>query len=343
MLDGPPEVELSETILALSIESHSGRGKPIDPEIVPATAPRYDVRMEMSLKQRALRAIGRQDWLRGRDRVLRFFSNPDTHRSQPFETDFFGHPYSGNMANFIDWTVFYYGAFALNELRLLAALADALHAQGKPVDFYDVGSNIGHHTLFMSSHADRIFSFEPFAAVRREMERKLDHAGVRNVTAFPVALGNRNETGVFHPPTGANQGTGTLGDTLPDNASEESIPVQVVRGDDFFAASRLPPVSLLKIDVEGYEVNALEGMRETLWRDRPPILMEIQRETNSGVDPGKSAGIKSLLYPDHLLFEVGNLRGQYTLRPFSMGGTDEALVLPAELAGIVPGASRQKQ
>ncbi len=202
--------------------------------------------------------IGHRHWLRGRDRVLRAFSNPDRHPPQQFETEFFGLSYAGNMANFIDWTVYYYGAYSINELLLLGALADALHAQGKPVNFFDVGANIGHHTLFMSRHADRVFSFEPFPTVREEMERKLMHAGAGNVTIFPVALGHCNETGSFHPPTGANQGTGTLGDRLPDNASSQSIPVQVVRGDDFFAANRLPPISLLKIDVEGFEVNALE-------------------------------------------------------------------------------------
>ncbi len=296
--------------------------------------------MEISLKQQVLRAIGHLSWLRGRDRILRAFEHPERQASQPFEIDFFGHAYSGNMTNFIDWTVFYYGAFCIEELRLLGALADALRAQGKPLNFYDVGANIGHHTLFMSSHADHVFSFEPFPVVRNELERKAAHAGATNITPFPVALGNRNETGTFFPPTGANQGTGTLGETLPDNAAAESISVQVVRGDDFFQANHLPPVSLLKMDVEGYEVNALEGMRGTLWRDRPPILMEIQRETRTGVDPGKSAGIQSLLYPDHLLFEVRASRGHYALKPFSMGDTEEALVLPMELAGIIPGTSR---
>jgi hypothetical protein len=74
-------------------------------------------------------------------------------------------------------------------------------------------------------------------------------------------------------------------------------------------------------------------MRESLWRDRPPILMEIQRGNASP----RNAGIEPLLYPDHLLYEVGSAHGQYTLRPFSKGNTEEALVLPAELAAIIPG------
>jgi FkbM family methyltransferase len=291
--------------------------------------------MEISLKQRVLQFIGHQHWLRGRDRILRAFSHPDHQKPQAFETDFFGRTYSGNMTNFIDWTVFYYGAFNIQELSLLAELADALRAQGKPINFFDVGANIGHHSLFMSSHADRVFAFEPFSVVRNEMERKLAHAGVDNVTIFPVALGDKNETGTFSPPTGANQGTGTLGSTLPDNASTDTISVQIIRGDDFFAANHLPPITLLKLDVEGYEAQALEGLKQTIWRDRPPIFMELQHDHHAGFGPQKGVSIRDLLYPNHLVFEVRYSRGQFTLKPFKPGNTEEALVLPAELAGII--------
>jgi FkbM family methyltransferase len=292
------------------------------------------------MKQQVLRLIGRQQWLRGRDRVLRAFSHPDRQNSTLFETGFFGQSYSGHMTNFIDWSVFYYGAFQLHEVRLLATIADALRAAGKPVNFFDVGANIGHHTLFMSPHADHIFSFEPFSVVREEMVRKLTHARISNVTIFPVALGDHNETGAFHPPTGANQGTGTLGSNLPENASDETISVQVVRGDDFFAANQLPAVTLLKMDVEGYETKALSGLRETLWRDRPPIFVEIQKDHYDGSGQHKGARIKDVLYPDHLIFDVGASRGRPILLPFQ-GKTEEALVFPAELAGILKAANLQ--
>ncbi len=293
--------------------------------------------MSPTSKQRVLRTLAHRRWLRGRDRVLRLFAHPDRHPSHPFEMDFFGLNYSGNLANFIDWTVFFYGAYALNELRLLADLAAALRAKQGTVNFFDVGANIGHHSLFMSRHADRVFSFEPFPAVFREMQRKLSHAGVANATAFPVALGDRTGTALFHPPTGANQGTGTLGEILPDNANTNSISVQVARGDDFIAANDLPRVSLLKMDVEGFEEQALEGLQNTLHRDRPPILIEIQPEGRTG--SGQSSRMRSLLYPDHLLFRVEDIRGNYRMRPSTLSHVEEALVLPAELAGIVPGSS----
>lgn len=289
--------------------------------------------MALSPGQQLLRFIGRMRWLRGRDRVLRAFSHPDNRTSFPFVVPFYGQSYSGDLANFIDWNVFYYGAFAPHELELLGTVADALRRMGKPVNFFDVGANIGHHTLFMSGHADHVYSFEPFAVVRDEMARKLKYANAHNVSIFPVGLGDSQGSHVFHAPTGSNQGTGTLGDVLPDNASSDSILVEVARGDEFFRQNYLPPISLLKMDIEGYEVKALAGMRETLWRDRPPILMEIQRDHRSGTEKDKE--VLELLYPDHTIFEVHESRGAYLLKPFVTGSSEEVLVLPSALSGIV--------
>jgi hypothetical protein len=95
------------------------------------------------------------------------------------------------------------------------------------------------------------------------------------------------------------------------------------------------------MDVEGYETKVLSGLRETIWRDRPPIFLEIQPEEERAVEALKGERIEDLLYPDHLLFGVTHARGKFVLKPFSLGGTEEALVLPAELAGIISGTARR--
>ncbi len=274
--------------------------------------------------------------MRFRNLILRKLANPERQVSFPFTVDFYGRPYSGNLTNFIDWTVFFYGAYSRHELMLLAQIASFIRASGKEVAFFDIGANIGHHSMFMSDRADRVFAFEPFAAVRSEMVRKLQQAKVNNVTIFPVALGDRTETGTFHPPVGSNTGTGTLGDWLPPNAAQEVIAVEVAKGDEFFEANNLPSISLLKMDVEGYESRVIEGLRCTLLRDRPPMLMEIQGPTRSGFETAER--LQTLLYPNHLLFEVVSSRSQpyFALKPFDINRKDivEALVLPAELEGF---------
>jgi FkbM family methyltransferase len=265
---------------------------------------------------------------------LRAFAHPDRQESCPFDVDFFGRRYSGDLADFVDWTVFFYGSYSRLELLALAALAEDLRGAGKPVNFFDVGANVGQHSLFMADRADRVFSFEPFAAVRGEMNRKLKHAGVENVTVFPVALGDRNSTSAFHTSTTANRGMGTLRDFIPraGNSFYETTTVDVVRGDEFFSANDLPPISLLKIDVEGYESKVLEGLQQTLRRDRPPFLMEISGPDKSGFQTFD--GLESRLYRDYLIFEIDARFGRLVLKPLSFERGGETLVLPAELAGF---------
>ncbi len=292
----------------------------------------------MTIKNRLLRQIGHQTWLSGRDRIIRLFSHPDRQKPYLFRTDFFGSLYTGNLQNFIDWTVFYYGSFQKHELLLLRDLAQVLRAKAKPVYFYDVGANIGHHSLFMSNETDHIYCFEPYSVVREELKRKFTNAGAeRMVTVFPVALGDKNQRHTFYPPTGANQGTGTLSDELPSNAAAESIEVDVVRGDDFLSAHALPTVSILKLDVEGYEVQALEGMKATLRRDRPPILMEVRVSKTAEIAGALHEVLNELLYPDHVLFGVAELRGDYMLQSFVGRTVEEILVLPLELIGTIRG------
>jgi FkbM family methyltransferase len=273
--------------------------------------------------RQVLRAIGHQRWLRGRQRFIRAFANPNRIRSERFEVPFFGRTYAGDFANLIDWHVYFFGAYSLEELLVLRMLADNLEG---PVYFYDVGANVGHHTLFMSNCSEKVFAFEPYDLVRRELTRKLACAGVANVQVYPIALGDAKSTGRLHIPEGSNLGTSTLTGHLPGNASGLSVEVPVVKGDDYLSA--FPPISILKIDVEGFEPKVLAGLRERLLRDRPPILME----TMSGTFESE-AQMRSLLYPDHVIFEVG-----HHLSPFRFESSREVLVIPrGRLEHIVTG------
>ena len=60
-----------------------------------------------------LRRFGHLDWLAFgiRDRIIRYFVNPDTVEGKEFVTDFFGLQYQGNLNTFIDWSVYFYGAY----------------------------------------------------------------------------------------------------------------------------------------------------------------------------------------------------------------------------------------
>ena len=95
---------------------------------------------------RFLRLLGSQNWLRFgiRYRVINQFCNPESVDSIEFVTDFFGLKYKGNLNSYIDWSVFFFGAYEREKLLLLR---DLVNARPNPV-FFDIGANVGVHLCF---------------------------------------------------------------------------------------------------------------------------------------------------------------------------------------------------
>lgn len=216
----------------------------------------YDDRdrsISLSLRLKLLRFVGKQTWIpHGQDRLLRMIWPPDGQRSFAFEVDFFGMRYPGDLAQLLDWHVFAYRAPALKELTILADLASGLRKTKNKVTFFDIGANLGHHTLFMSQHVDEVIAFEPFPALRAKIRQKLELNHRSNVRVIPYALGDQDQILPYHPGGGENSGAGTF---IPEECSdyEDTVEIEIRNGDDLFSEMNLPRMVLLKIDVEGFE------------------------------------------------------------------------------------------
>ena len=224
-----------------------------------------------------MRFLGHQDWLRFglRDRIIRYFVNPDIVSSWEFETDFFGLRYKGNLNTFLDWVVYFYGAY---EKEGLFFLRDLVSQRSDPV-FLDVGANVGQHSLFMSKYCRQVHSFEPYEKVRTRVVEKIALNNIDNIAVHGVGLGEREEYLDYYEPIGANLGTGSFN---PGHASDNNRllgKLKLVRGDDFLANLKLDRVDLIKIDVEGFEKFVLAGLKETIARYRPLIFMELSQAT----------------------------------------------------------------
>jgi FkbM family methyltransferase len=147
----------------------------------------------------------------------------------------------------------------------------------KPGDtFYDVGACVG----FLSIVAARlvgpeghVVAFEPLPRNVEAIEhnRKLNALG--NLKIFGKALSNENavlELLVSKDPTGSKlASTGVAPDT------EGVIQVETVALDDFLGPEGLSPPTVVKIDVEGAELDVIAGMKEILTRYRPVIICEM--------------------------------------------------------------------
>jgi FkbM family methyltransferase len=285
----------------------------------------YEKLMATTAYQQAVRALGHQHWIpKGRMRLLRLLAPPNKMKPDFFEVDFYGKRYSGYLSNFLDWMTYFQGGAPLSELALLDTLSASLP---KPFAFYDVGANVGHHSLFMASRAQRVIGFEPYSQVRAEAQRKMAWAGADNVEIHPFALGAEEAELPLNLSGDENQGTSSL-HHVPDNSRGDAEIVRVRRGDAVRDENVLPPIGLLKIDVEGFESAVLHGLRGSIERDRPPILMEISGEHRSGF--ANAEDLRSAVYPGATIFEVHNHFGGYALAEFDFKSAAEVLILPAD-------------
>lgn len=207
-------------------------------------------------------------------RLLRRGIAPD----HAFAADFYGVRYEGTLSNNIDFNIYYYGAF---EKHVLHFLGDTLQAMAPKNDgvFIDIGANVGQHSLYMQRFADKVIAFEPWEPVRARFEHHIAVNGITNIEVQPLGVSNSNSRLPFFAPSGSNAGVGSFDASSVEKGNLPAGELELVRGDDFFAARPELKIDLIKIDVEGFEKFALEGLRETLARNRPVVICELTYDT----------------------------------------------------------------
>ncbi len=148
---------------------------------------------------------------------------------------------------------------------------------------YDVGSFHGLMTMFFSTRCRRVISYEPSARNRRRLEENVALNGLGNVTIRPVALGaERARTTMFMAlatPGGATIDHQSAAALRRQGQSVEREDIAVTTLDLDIREFGLPEPGLIKIDVEGAELETLAGARETLLRSHPELFIEIHGET----------------------------------------------------------------
>ena len=160
------------------------------------------------------------------------------------------------------------------ELRLLPQLVDPNRAA------FDIGANRGIWANVMARYCETVWAFEP----NPKMFDLLSRASRSRVVCRTEALSDADgEIEFLIPGEGqhfSSQG-GSLSPVKIGDRPHMRVPVMRARLDDLDT----PPVGLMKIDVEGHEAAVLDGARQTIARDRPIMIIEIEeRHTGQRIE-----------------------------------------------------------
>lgn len=128
----------------------------------------------------------------------------------------------------------------------------------------DVGANIGLYTLLFAravGKTGRVYAFEPEPENFRLLAHNLRTNGCTNVTIVPKAVAARTGVATLFLSVD-NRGDHRLFDP---GDGRRSMPVPTVSLDEWFAGYN-DPIALVKIDIQGAEIQALAGMGGLLER-----------------------------------------------------------------------------
>lgn len=177
------------------------------------------------------------------------------------------------------------GIYERNELAALKDFLICNHMIGGCL--IDVGANIGNHTISLIDLFEQTISFEPNEKTFKLLELNL--APFEGAIAVNKALGSKNET-AYMEINQTNRGASFI--TQKPTATEVDVTTldSFSKEHDLFSTAGRP-VPVIKIDVEGHELNVLEGADQFIRAYHPVIVFEQNPE---GIINGTSLVIDKL-------------------------------------------------
>lgn len=147
--------------------------------------------------------------------------------------------------------------------------------------FIDVGASFGHFALPAAKQVGpngRIIAIEPSS---RDYNRLIDNVKINNlwnvISSYRLAISNATGTAILNVATEERSALNTLGSEFSfkgvDRVAREEV--DTISLDDFVVANQIKRVDVIKLDIEGSELKALQGARDVIAKSHPMIMLGV--------------------------------------------------------------------
>ncbi len=167
----------------------------------------------------------------------------------------------------------------------------------------DIGANIGINTIRLAKLVGdngKVFSFEPVPYIISRFQENIKLNAIENVSLIPVALGSEDEElRISFSENEENKGATSL-----RNRDEEGIMIKVRCGDKLLEENSISNVNFIKIDVEGFEWEVLQGLERTIEKYRPTLIVEWDIDYQNRADTDIDKWAKYIEMHSYELYQI---------------------------------------
>jgi FkbM family methyltransferase len=174
--------------------------------------------------------------------------------------------YELDISDYMQWCTYY--GIAIEPRQALYSLV----SPGQTA--IDVGTNIGEVLLNFGKlvgPGGAVIGFEPNPPTYQACLRNLALNHFPNVRLFNLGLGRQAGKSAIGRPNRRNSGE----DRVLAGGQSGGVEIEIVTLDEFATRHDLRRMDLIKIDVEGFEMNVLAGAQACIERFRPSLFVEI--------------------------------------------------------------------
>ncbi len=140
---------------------------------------------------------------------------------------------------------------------------------------YDIGCHVGFYTMMfakLSGKEGRVYAFEPNTINLNYLKTHIEINSIDNVTILPIALSQSGGHKFF------NETRNSFTGHISDNPTALMVPTDSI--DNLIDKKLIEPPNIIKIDVEGAELDVLHGARAAIRKYNPIIFVAIDNHDN---------------------------------------------------------------
>lgn len=175
----------------------------------------------------------------------------------------------------VEKSLYYTGTY---ERGTLSVIKDIL---GENDVFVDIGANIGLMSIYASKIVGvngKVYSFEPNPNTYEILTRNIEINSCSNILASQYAIGDKKQSSLIFDNWNKNRGSSSI---INYNESQSGYEINIDTLEHLI--EDYDDIDLIKIDVEGYELQVLFGMRNILESMQAPNLIIECSESNSQI------------------------------------------------------------